>query len=224
MFLHGEPVESTNAANALASFCSWLEQSPDTVLVAHNGRKFDFPILIQGLTSTGLLDKFCVPVKGFVDSLPLFKKVFPGLGCYKQEFLVKNILQQTYGAHDAIEDTKALGNLITHAQLDSCQILEFSFSTRGMTNGVAYNKEKAKNLPSLSVLVYSGVCKAPTAENIAGSGLNIDHLKLIYQRDGEDGLRNTFMVKNSDAQPRVTSAKRILDTVIPKLVEFFKKE
>jgi len=31
--------------------------------------------------------------------------------------------------------------------------------------------------------------KTATAENIAGSGLNVQHLKKICERSGEDGLR-----------------------------------
>jgi hypothetical protein len=55
------------------------------------------------------------------------------------------------------------------------------------------------------------------------SGLNLQHLEAIYKRDGEDGLTNLFIMKNSEGQQRVTAAKRILDYVIPKLVKFFKE-
>lgn len=84
-------------------------------------------------------------------------------------------------------------------------------------------KEKAKNLPSLSCLIASSVCKLPTAENIASSGLNLEHLRKIFIRDGEDGLHSTFTMKNSEGQPRVTNTKRTLETVIPKLADFLQK-
>jgi len=58
-----------------------------------------------------------------------------------------------------------------------------------------FDKEMAKNLPSLSVLVFNSICKA-----------------------------YTFMMKNCEGQPHVTAAKRILESVIPKLVEFFKEK
>ncbi|KAH3788231.1 hypothetical protein DPMN_166366 [Dreissena polymorpha] len=62
---------------------------------------------------------------------------------------------------------------------------------------MVFNQEKAKNLPSLSRLISSGVCKMCTAENIAVSGLNMAHLQTIYRRSGEDGLRDIFTMKNS---------------------------
>lgn len=64
----------------------------------------------------------------------------------------------------------------------------------------------------------------PTAENIAASGLNLEHLKLIYSRDGEDGLHSTFTSKNSEGQPRVTNTKRTLESLVPNLVDFLKQK
>ncbi|XP_056006800.1 uncharacterized protein LOC125658698 [Ostrea edulis] len=83
---------------------------------------------------------------------------------------------------------------------------------------------RGRNITSLHVLIAKGIVKHNTAENIAGSGLNLSHLHKIFQRDGEDGLRATFSQKTSDGQPRVSSTKRVLDSVIPKLVEYFEKQ
>lgn len=59
------------------------------------------------------------------------------------------------------------------------------------------------------------------AEKVAGSGLNLGHLQKIFERDGEDGLRNTFSCKNCEGQPRVTNTKKTLEEIIPKLGNFF---
>ena len=60
--------------------------------------------------------------------------------------------------------------------------------------------------------LYSGVIKLATAENIAGSGLNL-HLKLVWKRDGEDDLRNIFTAKNSIEKPRVTIDAKLLGNI-----------
>lgn len=82
-------------------------------------------------------------------------------------------------------------------------------------------RKKAKNLPTLNLLISKGVLKMCTAENVAGSGLQLTHLKQIFQRGGEDGLLNTFVSPNSEGQPKVTNVKRTLESVIPKLVDFW---
>ncbi|XP_060565928.1 LOW QUALITY PROTEIN: uncharacterized protein LOC132724962 [Ruditapes philippinarum] len=222
----GQPVEATDIKSALQLFTAWVKKIPNCVLVAHNGKKFDFPVIVIALNCAGVYDMFVDGTKALVDSLSLFRKVIPGRKSYKQEDLVHDILNTSYGAHDAAEDVHALGSLISHLDVDNKTVLTQSFSVSAVCKNMLFNKEKAKNLPSLSVLLYKSICKAPTAENIAGSGLslNLQHLEAIYKRDGEDGLTNTFIMKNSEGQPRVTAAKRILDSVIPKLVEFFKEK
>lgn len=220
----GQPVEATDIKSALQLFTAWVKKIPNCVLVAHNGKKFDFPVIVNALNCAGVYDMFVDGTKALVDSLSLFRKVIPGRKSYKQEDLVHDILNTSYGAHDAAEDVHALGSLISHLDVDNKTVLTQSFSVSAVCKNMLFNKEKAKNLPSLSVLLYKSICKAPTAENIAGSGLNLQHLEAIYKRDGEDGLTNTFIMKNSEGQPRVTAAKRILDSVIPKLVEFFKEK
>ena len=54
---------------------------------------------------------------GFVDTLPLCQEAYPGRkgkGGYKQEALVHDILNETYGAHNALSDVEALVKLVNH--------------------------------------------------------------------------------------------------------------
>ena len=50
-------------------------------------------------------------VSGFIDTLPVFKKESPKRGSYKQEALINDLLQETYSAHNALDDVKALQKL-----------------------------------------------------------------------------------------------------------------
>ena len=137
---------------------------------------------------------------------------------------MKTILNETYNAHDAIADVTALGRLYSACpNLSHTDFLAHSFAVKSVHHNQLFLKAKATHLPSLSVVVAQGVCKNSTAENIAGSGLNLGHLRKIFNRDGQDGLLNVFRGKNSEGQPRVTNNKRVLDSVIPRLSEFFSK-
>jgi len=179
--------------------------------------------MCHAFNCSGLCDTFVDGTKALVESLPLFRKAIPGRKSYKQEDLVHDILKTSYGAHDAAEDVHALANLLLNLNYNKT-VLTHSFTVRAVNKNMLFNKEKAKNLQLLSVLVFNSICKVPTAENIAGSGLNLKHLEAIYKREGENGLTNTSMIKNCEGQPRVTAAKRILESVIPKLVEYFKEK
>lgn len=65
------------------------------VFVAHNA-KFDKSFLVRDLKFHGLHEKFLQKVNedfAFVDTLGLFKRLYPNLSCYKQAFLVKKFLK-----------------------------------------------------------------------------------------------------------------------------------
>ena len=222
MTVHGKPVDSKALDYSLDHFCNWLRKFPNPVLVAHNGRRFDFPILIDRFQSVGQLKDFFECCVGMMDSLSIFRKVWPN-GSHKQEYLVSNLLGITYEAHNAIADVTSLKDLVLHTQLSPRELLGHSYPPLDIYNSILFNREKNKNLPSLTCLVSSSVCKITTAENIAGSGLNIHHLNTIYRRSGEDGLRDIFTNKNSDGAPRVTNVKKVLDEVIPKMAAYFTK-
>lgn len=116
--------------------------------------------------------------------MSVFRQVFPKQPSYKQEDLAFELLSKSYDAHNTEADDVCLSELteVTLTTKNDCLMLK-SFSpkdvllTYGSNNGKRTNK-----YPSLIVLVYFGILKASTAENIANSGLNYDHLKGIHKR------------------------------------------
>ena len=221
MVVRGEDVNPASIHDALDSFTDWLQQFSNVFLVAHNGRRFDFPVLTSALSHTNKLDAFCSTVSGYVDSLAVFKQAFPKMSSYKLEDLVASQLKEQYGAHDALEDVKALGKLL--CMCTESGIVKQSFAPAAVHRAQFFQKERAKNIKSLEVLVGQGIMKMSLAENIAGSGLTLNHLRSIVNRQGEDGLRDIFTAKNCEGQPRVTNSKKLLDSVLPNLVSYIKQ-
>lgn len=88
---------------ALQSFMQYLEGfSKSTILVGHNCRVFDIPVLLTALEKTSMLENFIsVGVAGFVDTLPLFKSNVHDLPSYTQvsvyeSFLMKGTMLMTH--------------------------------------------------------------------------------------------------------------------------------
>lgn len=100
-------------------------------------------------------------------------------------------------------------------------ILSFSFSPTAMKNSILFNNAKSMNIRSLDRLVSSDVMKRPTAENIAGSGLHLDHHKSFTGGQAKMVFVTHLRKKNSHGLPRVTNSNTILEEVIPKLCQFF---
>lgn len=164
---------------------------------------FSLPIMAEGLISLCLCQhslKYEISTfTGFVDSLSVFRKKYPKRSSYKQEDLAKDILNTTYNAHNAIGDVESLGQLIGRTNMSAADLLAYSFPPQATYNSMLVNRLKSKNVSTLDILVAKGVCKRTTAENIAGSGLQLCHLRTIYRRDGEDVLLNSFTEKTLKA-------------------------
>ena len=217
----GNPVPFQSIQSALESFLESIGNDKNVILAAHNGRNFDFKVLTEALKCTGLFDKFTCKVIGFCDTLSLLKKVCPNRSSYKQEALVNDVLGTTYPAHNACEDVKALRDLLLHLKVSAGDFMKHTFSSKAIFEQNLFVKERMRNVQSLDVLIANGVIKRTFAEKIAGSGLALPHLRAIYERKGEDGLRDTFMISNANGEPRVTKTKRLLDEIIPKLGTYF---
>ncbi|XP_053387915.1 uncharacterized protein LOC123528174 [Mercenaria mercenaria] len=222
MKVRGQIVQSVHVKDAVSQFLSWLEQFKNVVLCAHNGRRFDFLILVELLEKLHLSEKFSEIVPALLDTMSIFRKQYPK-SSLKQEDLVKTHLGITYDAHNAVGDVISLGKLISYMNIDKKELIKNTFSVSAVYNNLQFNNAKAKNIQSLEVLIYSGVCKRPTAENVAGSGLNLGYLRLIHKRRGEDGLREVFTSLNNEGLPRVTNSKKVLEDFIPKLINYLLK-
>jgi len=118
---------------AVKGFRSWLEKiNGHLILHGHNCKVFDCPRLLKLLKTHGALDGFTAKVQGFVDTLHLFRRLFPNQGSYRQETISDSLLGSPYEAHNAIKDLKGLAELSYVKQLspDPESHMEYSFTTQ----------------------------------------------------------------------------------------------
>lgn len=111
LFLHGAPVDTIPLAEALTKFIAFLRSFRRPVLlVAHNAKRYDAPLLTRVLQQCSLLSQFQQVVSGFLDTFLLSKKMFR-LNSYSLENMVRYFLRKSYNAHNAVEDARVLQEL-----------------------------------------------------------------------------------------------------------------
>lgn len=111
----GEPVEAIPLRNALIQFLQWLKQFNAPLLIAHNCKRFDSKHLLRGMKKVGLYAEFTQVCAAFADTLPLARALLPRRkGGYSQQALLRDVLNITYEAHDAVSDVEALQQLTRH--------------------------------------------------------------------------------------------------------------
>ena len=140
MMINGKTVASVPILTAIEKLCDWLKPFQNVILVAHNGRRFDFPVLMSAVIKNNLTNLFLESITGLVDSLTVFKKQFPGQS-HKQEDLVQRHLGLTYNAHNALDDVEALGRLLGLCEV--ADLLKVSFSPVAVKAAYLFNIEKS---------------------------------------------------------------------------------
>ncbi|KAL3061120.1 hypothetical protein OYC64_009350 [Pagothenia borchgrevinki] len=112
LLLHGEPVRTVSLYHSLKSFIDYLGSFFCPVLLAaHYAWGYDQIVLMRVLRKFSLFEQFEQVVSGFVDTLPLSKKLYPQLKWFNQPYLVRCFLGERYNAHNAVEKAEELEEL-----------------------------------------------------------------------------------------------------------------
>ncbi|XP_062599976.1 maternal protein exuperantia-like [Saccostrea cucullata] len=214
MYHHDKEVKAVNITTGLTSFLDFLSSNNSTsvVLFGHNIKKFDVPVLFHALLSCGIMEKFVERVDGFVDTLPLFKLVEPGLSSYSQTNLFKHLLDEAYEAHDALQDVIALQRLLCHSNPTTADKVKNSFSLASTLERFLHCQQSKPCESSLSPLLHQKIITKRTASKIANSGLCFQHLQLAHTREGRQGIED-ILKEQFRGKPRVTTSKRIIDAI-----------
>ncbi|XP_071637403.1 maternal protein exuperantia-like [Temnothorax longispinosus] len=76
MFLNDQQVDTTPPQMAFKNFIAYLRSIGNSIiLTAHNGFRFDAPLILRHMKKFGLLEEFQFVVMGFADTLHLFRNL-----------------------------------------------------------------------------------------------------------------------------------------------------
>ena len=214
LFYDGKPVTAVQLDVAMQQFLNWLQSLTEPcLLLAHNAKLFDAKHLLKALEMSSKTEEFLEVVVGFCDTLPAFKELFPERKSYSQENLVKDLLESTYNAHNALNDVQMLQEL-TEKFLSAQVVQKHSFSFSWYQEYTKYLSDKRINLQPL---VAAKAISMGIAEKVAASGLSFTHLLLSLQRGGSEALSNVLKEK-FNGKARVTRRKK----TVMKICDFFK--
>ena len=212
MFVKGHSVETLSIQSALTGLFGFLKKCQNdkpVVLIGHNIESFDCKVLLNAVENCDKFTELQSHVVGFMDTYKLFKKCYPGLTSYKQEELVTLLMGQSYTAHSALYDVKALQSLVNYVDLDQAAQNDASFCLDRTVKSYNIAKNVASNIPSLQTMIDKKVVSKGIARSIAGSGLQFTHLCVVSKRNGIDGIRQ-LLSEVSDGKIRVTKSERII--------------
>ncbi|KAL9963249.1 hypothetical protein ACROYT_G032430 [Oculina patagonica] len=152
-----------------------------------------------------------------------------------QSELYSHLFEKEFEAHNALEDVKALREILFNSalQLNQEKIVNCSgvISVEHAIASMSYLDRRHEILQTFSGRLFdpkddNGAIKQSMAQKIAGSGLFYSHLKELYLKFGTKGLLAILSMphKSTATKPRVTRTKRILDAIAKHFQETFPRE
>ncbi|XP_053175480.1 three prime repair exonuclease 4 [Scomber japonicus] len=156
LYLHRQLVLTNSLREVLMSFIAFIQMLGRPLVLGHNIRRFDCPLLARALDELDLRAEFESSVSGYVDTLPLARELLKdrGLQSFRQENLVKELLGLNYKAHDALEDVRALQALYSVLQPTQELISRHLFTLNTMEKTPAVTDAKVNcELPGQSRLL-----------------------------------------------------------------------
>lgn len=248
LFKNGVVVPAMPLNEVITRFTRYISQSIDraksttnkditTVLIGHNIARFDTPILLRN-AGKQFSDKLQSMEVCFADSLALFKTLvkckFPSLknsdGIFpqvNQSSLYETLFQQSFDAHDALEDVTALRKILFSSRLElpAKTIIDNSrlVDTNHAINDMEYLDRRHRNVQTFNYTLYNPqnntgcLIKKNMIEKISGSGLTYEDLQNVHKVHGKDGLTAILSKppsRSSSSKPRVTRTGRILSAIV----------
>ncbi|XP_076089070.1 uncharacterized protein LOC143059453 [Mytilus galloprovincialis] len=217
MYYNLQPVPSKLQNVAFTDFNDFVKSFPvKPLLVGHNIKRYDCHVLYNSLKFHNMWNEFASNISGFLDTLELFKLLYPKRPSYSQTALVGELLGETYSAHNAEDDTEALYRLVQSKGDIKCNIRALVFSAN-------YPKEfshQQDNLQTFTDAIFSKAISRTLALKAARSNLRLEHFNIAVKRNGLDGLKSVLSEQTNQGIVRVTTNKK----AIIKIFDFLTRE
>ena len=147
-------------------------------------------------------------VAGFADTLPMFKREYPGrqgAGGYSQQVLVKDILGREYDAHNVMEDVLSLLSLLHSLASVKQKINAHIMSQQEVANRLERIQNEKCLIHEYHDLVRNKTHSKASAKAIAASGLRKSNVELVHNRSGVTGL--AALLKDIVKVPKTVSKR-----------------
>ncbi|XP_043279308.1 uncharacterized protein [Venturia canescens] len=221
LFLHNVLLPTLPPRVAFDKFMSFLRSVQNRViLVAHNGLKFDAPIILRYLQKYGFLEEFERITRGFSDTLPIFRNELKDRANQKKSFSLTSLANDYLGgtaadgAHNALTDINILKKLIETLKIPEEHFRKSSLSVRKFIwqqQLTAHRTNLKASLKGLAPEISKGMFS-----KMAQVGISLDLLKKTYTDGGQDAIR-ILLTEDVSGKPRVTKNASIIAKVVKKM-------
>lgn len=216
LFQYGKEVHTLPRKTVFVKILKYLHSlNKKCILVAHNC-SFDSLRLVLAIQELSLLEQYQKYVKGFSDSLALFRRKFPNRkNGYKLTTLATELLDLScVGAHDAKFDVMLLENLCTKL-IDMNEIITTKTSIESIVEKLESNQKAKELLPSFEPM--KSVISAAIQKRLASYGICYETIVQTFKTKGIEETKS-LLRGEVDKKPKIIKTKKILNSIIDYLI------
>lgn len=220
MFLNNVQVNTMPPRLVMVKFVEFLRSFNDgVILVAHNGFRLDAPFIVRTMLHMGLLDDFSAAMKGFADTLPIFRRKLEQRKKEKKSFsqsaLANDLLEagDCVGAHNAIFDVQLLDKLIKKVCVTREEFLCHAKSVAEVVREMEQSSLKTIHKRTMERLKSEPGVSAGMIDKIAAAGIDLSILQQTYSAAGVKGIE-LLLGQDVRGRPRVTKNKKVIQGIL----------
>ncbi|XP_046597529.1 uncharacterized protein LOC124294738 [Neodiprion lecontei] len=211
LLLNGKRVRSYPLSRVIINMLMYLQNfGRPCVLVAHNCFKFDAPRLFRAMRNAGVLKKADEIIDGFADTLPLFKREFPGKSIKLHDMADRKLVGRPGGPDNALDDVYLLEEL-TRCYLSEEEILTSWKSFSAALERFWDNETVAGMLKTLRPL--NGFVSQNVMRQLSHAGISYDLLVSTYRHDGKHATIS-LIEERVNGKPTVIKQQKDVNQII----------
>jgi len=184
----GKPLKQNDGIKAFCEFFTKFTSTNKIILIAHNGKRFDFPVLVNAIKKNNLTDLLLTGSIRYLDSIDLFSVEMkigssPLHGCKNKSLpcLYEHLFKGSFDAHNAEDDVAALKQVLFH----SSTYTERNFTEMFVSSGTFLKRMQSSGEIKARKATFSPLSLSNgMKEKLAKRGLDLNTLKTLYTQGG----------------------------------------
>ncbi|XP_015590940.1 uncharacterized protein LOC107265719 [Cephus cinctus] len=218
LYINDQRLETAPPRAVMNNFINFLRPGPVT-LIAHNGNRFDFLMLLAEVSQLGLMQEFRAVVCGLMDTLPFLKKKLPERLKTKQSFsqsiLAKDLVgaDAAVGAHNAIADVRMLEMVLQNIGVTASELNTHCQAVTLQSKITADSETARTKLNRCTLDCLKGNVSTGMLTKMARANITLSKLKNIFADGAEGGIKMLLGI-DVNGRPRVTKNQKITQAVV----------
>ena len=168
----------------MQAFFQWSKWFELYILATHKGESLDYRVFVSAVIGVGLTELLQSGCHGFVDTLPVMKRVLPGEAIQVSN-LHKARTGKSFEAHDVKANVAALCTVMEKAKVSTADLKKDTSTLQSVIDRSVHLCHRLSRLVTFKEVIAAKGGTLSMAMKIAGSGLSFNGVFGVLKAKGK---------------------------------------